>query len=343
MKREIPLAITAFTGILMIVIFFVPQWEDWREIFLNWFAIIAGFALVLGAGSLLLVNLNKISRKSPGWGYSVVLIFSLFLMATLGILQGNIKSIMGPPRFGMHDLKEPVEFITAIRGGQDPVSAYIKGRLSAETKSLIDKFDASNKENVPSKELQKLLSADMNSIIFGENIFEKERFKNVKLSDKTWALIEKPDKKQIEISRLNRMLIEEAYPGEIIKARLMTPYDFLFEYVYTPLSATMFSLLAFYIASAAFRAFKAKTLEAGLLLVTAFMVMLGRVPLGEILWDKIPFINAVPISKIIEDWIMGCFNTAGQRAIMLGASIGVISVSMKILLGVERSYLGGGE
>jgi hypothetical protein len=46
---------------------------------------------------------------------------------------------------------------------------------------------------------------------------------------------------------------------------------------------------------------------------------------------------------LVEEWIMGTFNTAGQRAIMLGASIGMISVSMKILLGVERSYLGGGE
>lgn len=40
---------------------------------------------------------------------------------------------------------------------------------------------------------------------------------------------------------------------------------------------------------------------------------------------------------------MGGFNAAGQRAIMLGASVGLISVSLKILLGIERSYLGGTE
>lgn len=86
MRREIPMAITTITGIIMIVVFFVPRWEQWSEILLMWFTIIAGFALVLGAGSLLLVNLNKISRKTSGWGYNVILILGLFVMAGLGVL-----------------------------------------------------------------------------------------------------------------------------------------------------------------------------------------------------------------------------------------------------------------
>jgi len=214
MRREIPMAITTITGVIMIVVFFVPRWEHWSDIFLKWFTVIAGFALILGAGSLLLVNLNKVSRKASGWGYNVILILGLFIMAGLGIFHG-IK------------------------------------------------------------------------------------------------------------------------PG--------TPYDFIFRYIFTPLSATMFSLLAFYIASAAFRAFKAKSPEAALLLITAFIVMIGRVPIGEVIWNWFPWAKTLPLTMIIEDWVMGCFNTAGQRAIMLGASIGIISTSLKILLGVERSYLGGGE
>jgi len=62
----------------MIVVFFVPRWEHWSDIFLKWFTVIAGFALILGAGSLLLVNLNKVSRKASGWGYNVILILGLF-------------------------------------------------------------------------------------------------------------------------------------------------------------------------------------------------------------------------------------------------------------------------
>ena len=42
-------------------------------------------------------------------------------------------------------------------------------------------------------------------------------------------------------------------------------------------------------------------------------------------------------------YLMDVFNTAGNRAIMIGIALGTASVSLKILLGVDRSYLGSGE
>ncbi len=122
-----------------------------------------------------------------------------------------------------------------------------------------------------------------------------------------------------------------------------TPFSWIFNHVFTPLSAATYSLLAFYIASASFRAFRARSREATLLLGSAFIVMIFRVPLGEYLWQSIPWLGEWSISAFIEDVLLGGFNAAGQRAIMLGASVGLISVSLKILLGIERSYLGSGE
>lgn len=118
-------------------------------------------------------------------------------------------------------------------------------------------------------------------------------------------------------------------------------FFFIFTYIFTPLSATMFALVAFFIASAAFRAFRARTWEAGVLLLTAFIVILGRVPAGEQLWSHIPWLGQWPVNDLIENWIMGCFNTAGQRAILMGATLGLISISLKILLGLEKPYMGG--
>jgi hypothetical protein len=111
-----------------------------------------------------------------------------------------------------------------------------------------------------------------------------------------------------------------------------SPFDFLFHYVHIPMSSTMFALLAFFVASASYRAFRARTPEATLLLVSAILVMIGRVPLGNYLWDKLP---------LIGDWIMSYPNMAGQRAIMIGIALGVVSTSLRILLGIERTYLGG--
>jgi hypothetical protein len=107
----------------------------------------------------------------------------------------------------------------------------------------------------------------------------------------------------------------------------------------------MFSLTAFFIASASFRAFKARSIESTLLLGSAFLVMIFRVPLGEVLWSQLTpstwSSSTWNISWFIDTFIMGAFNNAGQRAIQIASAIGLISVSLKIILGVERSYLGG--
>ena len=102
----------------------------------------------------------------------------------------------------------------------------------------------------------------------------------------------------------------------------------------------MFSLTAFFIASASYRAFKARSVESTLLLGSAFLVMIFRVPLGEAMWGAV-MPASWDITIFIEDIIMGGFNNAGQRAIQIASAIGLISVSLKIILGVERSYLGG--
>ena len=119
------------------------------------------------------------------------------------------------------------------------------------------------------------------------------------------------------------------------------PFDYLFEYAFMPLSSTMFSLLAFYIASAAYRAFIMRTFESNLLLITAVIVMLGRTSFATILTSWIP--DSLHFLRLPEltDFIMQYPNTAAQRAILISAALGVVGASLRIILGIERSYLGG--
>ena len=121
-------------------------------------------------------------------------------------------------------------------------------------------------------------------------------------------------------------------------------FEWLFNNVQVPMDATMFSLLAFFIASAAYRAFRARTLEASLLLITALIVMLGNVPVGDLMWNTVfswlPWENG---SSSMKQWILDNPNLSARRGIILGISLGVISQSIRIILGIERSYLGGGD
>ncbi|MGI6163705.1 MAG: hypothetical protein ACOYEQ_07230 [Bacillota bacterium] len=111
-------------------------------------------------------------------------------------------------------------------------------------------------------------------------------------------------------------------------------YDFMFSNILSPASATMYASIAFYIVTAAYRSFSARNLEGWLLLVTAVIVMLGKAPIGSVISGFFPVASA---------WIQAVPNTAGMRAIMMGAALGVVSSAIKMFLGMDKSYLGQRE
>jgi hypothetical protein len=114
----------------------------------------------------------------------------------------------------------------------------------------------------------------------------------------------------------------------------MTAFGWIYTYTMVPLQGTMFAILAFFIASAAYRSFRARSREAAVLLVAAIIVMMGRVPLGEYL---------VPASGDVTQWILNVLNASVRRGILIGISLGAVALSLKIIFGMERAYLGGGK
>ena len=131
-------------------------------------------------------------------------------------------------------------------------------------------------------------------------------------------------------------LLPESWSSLFGRQEGTTIYDWLFIHLQAPMMATMFATLAFYIASAAYRAFRARTAEATILLVTATLVMLWRVPMGE------AFLNlfSEEIPGLINRYIMGGVNLAVQRGIIIGAALGAAAMSLRIILGIERTYMG---
>lgn len=108
-------------------------------------------------------------------------------------------------------------------------------------------------------------------------------------------------------------------------------YQWMFYEIYAPLGTAVFSLLMYSMASAAFRAIRLKSLEATVFLIAAVVAMLGVAPVGEVIWKQIP---------VIYQWLLTVPNMAGQRGITIGAAVGAMAAGLRVLLGIERRYVG---
>lgn len=221
MRREIPLFITIFVGSLLILSVFVPPLESTGENFTLFFDIIAVFAFFLGGGNLMRIHLDKLIKKRPDWGFSIVTIVGF-----LGMLAAGMFKIGNP--------------------------------------------------------------GDISSSVTAE--------------------------------------------GSL--------FQMIYVSVFVPLGSTMYALLAFFVASASYRAFRAKNREATILLVAAFIILLGSTPFGALLTSWVPDQFSFFQIPNLSVWILSSPNLAGQRAIIIGIGLGVVSMSLRLILGVERTYLG---
>jgi hypothetical protein len=105
--------------------------------------------------------------------------------------------------------------------------------------------------------------------------------------------------------------------------------QFVFNYILQPLEATFFALLALFIATAAFRAFRVRDWESSFFVLFALIVLLGQVPVSIYLWPEFP---------VIKDWILSVPTMAGVRGILLGVALGVIATGLRVLTGADRPY-----
>lgn len=117
--------------------------------------------------------------------------------------------------------------------------------------------------------------------------------------------------------------------------------DLLFDGLLQQMEAAMFSIVAFYILSAAYRAFRARSAEASILLVTALIVLVSLLGVVTYAWDT-KFIDANHISsnfKISEvaTWINGNLQTPAIRGIDFGVGVGLLAMGLRIWLSLEKT------
>ncbi len=340
LKRRIPILIVIIVGLLTLFGHFITQ-KNVQEFVDNdatqWFDIIASFAIFLGALNLLKLQMTKIIRKKKNWQYSILAVLGFFFALFAGFLYrgANTVTISGINEKNINGIaqviSENIEELT-----QDAVKLNLqKSNGKFEYPSIF--ITEGGAENLA----KELISAGGITTI----------------SPKPWG------------------------------AHLQTEgslFYWIFKYIFTPLSATMFALLAFFVASASYRAFRIRNFEATLLLVAGIILMLGRVPVGSVVsgWfiaylfvlglgagvsplfkDRriifgivlfgliivtiFGFTNGWQVDQpaifylpILQDWIFHIPTTAGARALMIGIALGIVGTSFRIIIGIERSFLG---
>lgn len=114
--------------------------------------------------------------------------------------------------------------------------------------------------------------------------------------------------------------------------RADTPFMWMFENVQAPMQSTVFALLAFFVASASFRGFRARSLPAAVLLVSATIMLLSRSNIGGFFSDILPD---------VANWIRDYPSMAARRAILIGIGLGSLTTSLRVMIGIERTWLGG--
>lgn len=117
-----------------------------------------------------------------------------------------------------------------------------------------------------------------------------------------------------------------------------TFFSIFFSGIYVSMAAAMFSLVAFYIVSASYRAFRIRNAETSLLFFSTAIIMLALIPLGTYITDFIPQTGFFSFLRLenMGYWILTSPNMAIQRAIAFGIGVGAMATSLRIWLSLEK-------
>jgi len=169
----------------------------------------------------------------------------------------------------------------------------------------------------------KLVSAELKNwavIIASFTVF----ISTFKMFVSNWSKIVKREPKQWYISIWFLFITSFMLIIGVLYSVNNSVYVWLFNNIYYTLSSSTNALMGFFIASAAFRAFKMRNIESAILLVSATLVAFTNVPIGIMLWKDFPMIGT---------WIRDVVNTAAFRGITIGVGVGVVFLGIRRLLG----------
>lgn len=117
----------------------------------------------------------------------------------------------------------------------------------------------------------------------------------------------------------------------VVKGNNDPLYKSLYDALIVPVNASMHSISAFFLCSAAFKAFRINNLDSVVMMISAVWVMLASVPVGNVISPKM---------VVVRDWLLSVPNASVSRALANGMFFAGFAATLRIFLGLERRHLG---
>ncbi len=207
------------------------------------------------------------------------------------VLQGEMMKprYLASAEFAPDDFQDPDQFAVTLREGTNAVSAHVRGLLSPSTQSLLANAEAGSRTK------QEAIAAELNRILVSETFYSPDRFETNRLSAETRGLLEAgPD--EASLGRLNRLLLEQSFPGDIRPAYRIGPEEMLSA---NPILVMIFVPILTLLVYPAIGRFASplKRMAGGMFLAAGSFVIVAwfqqRIDGGEqmsVLWQFLPYI-----------------------------------------------------
>ena len=158
------------------------------------------------------------SRRSV-IGVGVLVLVAVWLATSTRPVEIVAQTSKGPVRdprpllLTVGDLRDSKGLSDDLRRHPTPLSEYLWTRLSPNTRELVEQAQSGA---TASSEVSRALTSDLNRLLEGPSLYDPQRFSGVRLRRQTLRLIERAST-GAELVRLNRALLEDAYPTLIAR------------------------------------------------------------------------------------------------------------------------------
>jgi hypothetical protein len=317
-----------------------------HEAISNGFIVIGVMAVGLGLVNLVGAHGARFVFKRPGWFNSLALLLGLvsMLAVTAGqwwsgvVASYEIRDVQMMGEFSSRIAADATSATTPVAVPELGVRVSSLLSYSSEKLSAISR-NQSSRSDVPKDDSIRDLNQELNTALqAAQQSLDRVAATEFKQFDQqNGAVLENFTNAANRVAGAYSSL-KQSEQSQTLTYRL---YALLYTGLFNQLGSAMFALLGVYIAAAAYRAFRVKTFESALMMISAVIVMLGQISAVFLLvgpeWFGQAAYAALPSAR---QWLLEVPNSAAFRAIRLGAGVAGLMLAIRMWLSIESRSFG---